>query len=716
MNKAEATPKEAELFSPTVSPAMSGAARQLVWSLQRLAATVGRSFERLQVHDALQNLNVLQTPAAQAKWLCAQLGWQTFRVDGAPDPAQLPFLGHQCLIGWMIVVARNADGSWLVHTPSGAQQLQLAPDVVLLRLHPPPENTVRQRARDVISTVFWQYKPIFLEGALATLLINILALASSFFSMQVYDRVIPTQGFHTLWMLGLGVSFAILFEFVLKLARSRVMEFAVVGIDAQLARDIFQRLLGVRLDQLPPSVGTLAGQLRAYEGIRAFLTASTAYLLIDVPFSLLFVAVIGLLGTPLLLIVPLSFLVASLLTGLILRRQIERATQAGARDSNLKTGLLVEAVEGAETIKAGQGGWRFVARWVAVTTRAIQNDLQVRRLSEVGSYITAAFQQLSYASLVALGAWLVIDGQMTMGALIACAMLSGRALAPVGLLPGLLVQYAHAKAALAGLENVYALQSDNAGVDRPLLPEKLHGHYRFQDVRYSYVNTGRVASKQLALSVVALEIQAGDKVGVLGPVGSGKSTLLRLLSGLYQPDEGRILLDGLELSHISRQRVSEQVGYLQQDHRLFEGSLRENLLIGLPDPGDEALLCAAQKTGLTALIADHPQGLDLPIAEGGKGLSGGQKQLLAFTRLVLTQPRIWLLDEPTAHMDDELERRCLVTLKDSLTPERTAIIVTHKPSILPLLTHLIVVSRHQVLFSGLRDEVLQRLASLPARN
>ena len=715
LNTVTATPSGVGALAQPSGRVNSETARQLVWSLQRLAAAAGRSLDRLQLHQALQNFEPALAPQAQAQWLCEQLGWPVPAAADAPDPAQLPLLAHQATTGWMIVVGRNADGSWLAHAPAGPQQLQLGAEVLLLRLLAPPASITRQRARDMILTAFWRYKPIFLDGALATLLINLVALATSFFSMQVYDRVIPTQGLHTLWMLSLGVGLAIVFEFVLKVVRSRVMEYAVVGLDAQLARDIFQRLLAVRLDQLPPSVGTLAGQLRAYEGIRAFLTASTAYMLIDVPFALLFIAVIGFLATPILLLVPLGFLVASLLTGLFLRREIERSTLAGARDSNLKTGLLVEAVEGAETIKAGQGGWRFVSRWVAVTTRAIQNDLQVRRLSEVGGYLTAAFGQLSYAAMVALGAWLVIDGQMTMGALIACTTLSGRALAPVGMLPGLLVQYAHAKAALAGLEKVYSLEADNAGTSRPLLPEQLHGHYRLQDVRYSYATAGAATGNQLALSVPALDIQAGDKVGVLGPVGSGKSTLLRLLSGLYQPQEGRVVLDGLELSQIARQRVSEQVGYLQQDHRLFEGTLRDNLLIGLPDPGDEALLSAAHKTGLTALIAEHPQGLDLPIAEGGKGLSGGQKQLLAFTRLVLTQPRIWLLDEPTAHMDDDLERRCLATLKDSLTPDRTAIIVTHKPSILPLVTHLIVVSQHRVLFSGLRDDVLQRLKSLPAR-
>ena len=700
----------------SANPGISAVARQLVWAVQRVAASRGRSLDRLQLHQALLNLDTTRSPAIQVQTLCDQLGWPQAVAMAAPDPARLPVLVHDASAGWSLVVAQNADGSWLAHAPSGQNNLSASPDndLACIRLNPPPASTASQRARDMIAKAFWQYKSIVLDGALATLLINLVALATSFFSMQVYDRVIPTQGLHTLWILSFGVGLAIVFEFTLKVVRSRVMEYAVVGLDAQLSRDIFQQLLAVRLDQLPPSVGTLAGQLRAYEGIRAFLTASTAYLLIDVPFSLLFVLIIGLLASPVLLLVPLVFLIASLLTGLFLRRTIVRSAQAGAREGNLKTGLLVEAVEGAETIKAGQGGWRFLSRWMDVTARAIQNDLKVRQLSEIGGYVTATFQQLSYAALVALGAWLVIDGQMTMGALIACTVLSGRALSPVGMLPGLLVQYAHAKAALDGLEKVYALEGDNAGIERPLLPEQLQGHFRLEDVSYSYravTHTG--AGSQLALSISKLEIQAGDKVGVLGPVGSGKSTLLRLLSGLYQPQEGRILLDGLELSHISRQRVSEQVGYLQQDHRLFEGTLRDNLLIGLPDPGDEALWLAARQTGLMALIADHPKGLELPITEGGKGLSGGQKQLVAFTRLILTQPRIWLLDEPTASMDDELERRCLVALKDSLTPERTAIIVTHKPSILPLVTHLIVVSQHRVMLSGPRDEVLQRLRALP---
>lgn len=704
------------LEARTVDAAAANAtARQLAWVLQRIASAAGRPLDRLLLHSALEQPNPAHNPQQQLHSMCEILGLLTDKVHSAPDPARLPLIAHTPTRGWCLVVALNADGTWLAHTPSGPMNVCVNPDDPLTCFHvtiPVTEN--KDRAKDQILKAFWQHRAYLLDGVIATLLINLISLAASFFSMQVYDRVIPTQGVQTLLVLSIGVCIAIVFELVLKLVRARVMDYVAVGMDARLSRNIFQRLLAVRLDQLPQSLGSLAGQIRSYEGIRALLTASTAYLLIDVPFSLIFIVLIGVLATPTLLLVPLFFLTTSLTTGLLLRKQIEKSALVTLQEGNFRTGLIVEAVEGAETIKSGQGGWRFLSRWVNATANAIQSEMRLRHLSEAGSYLTATFQQLSYAVLVALGAWLVIDGQITQGALIACTILAGRALSPVGLLPGLLAQYAHAKAALIGLERIYSLEADNSGIEKPLMPDSLRGHYELKSVVYSYpACAGFSNGSQPALSVAELRIRAGDKVGVLGPVGAGKSTLLRLLSGMYVPQEGRILLDGLELSHIARPRVTEQVGYLQQDHRLFEGTLRDNLLIGLPDPGDDALITAARRTGLMSLISDHPSGLELRISEGGKGLSGGQRQLVAFTRLILTQPKIWLLDEPTAHMDDELERRCLAVLQESLSAERTAVIVTHKPSILPLLTHVVLVSQHRVLMVGTRDEVLSRLKALP---
>jgi ATP-binding cassette, subfamily C, bacterial LapB len=687
--------------------------QQLGWALQRLAGLAGRSIDRLQLHQALLRTELHSDCARQLSGLCQDLDWPRAQALAALDPARLPVLAYSANQGWLVLVARAADGQWQADSASGEQLLRLddvhtGQDQQGWRIALAPASVAVPRAWLMIRSAFWGHKRTLMEGALASVLINLVTLATSLFSMQVYDRVIPTQGYATLQVLSLGVLLAIAFELVLKYARSRVLEHAVVHLDSTLSRDVFQRLLNVRLDQLPQSVGSLAGQLRAYEGIRALLTASTAYLLVDIPFALMFIAVMVVLGSVYVGLVPLVFLLVSLLTGLALRRGINAAAQQGARAANQKTGLLVEAVEGAETIKSGYGDWRFLSRWINLSQQSIRYDLRIRHLSESGGFLTAAFQQLSYAGLIAIGAWQVMEGNVTMGGLIACSILSGRALSPAGMLPALMVQYAHAKAALDGLERVYALESDNAQIARPLLPVQIQGHYRFESVRYAY-QSGSLSASRTALQIDALQIRAGEKIAVLGPIGSGKSTLLRLLSGLYQPRAGRILLDDLELSHIARQRLSEQVGYLQQEHRLFQGSLRDNVLIGLPDPGDDALMQAARATGLVQLLREQPLGWELPISEGGKGLSGGQRQLVALTRLLLSQPRVWLLDEPTASMDPDTERHCIGLLQQQIAASHTLVVVTHKSTLLPLVDRVIVMAQQRILLDGPRDQVLQQL-------
>jgi ATP-binding cassette subfamily C protein LapB len=375
----------------------------------------------------------------------------------------------------------------------------------------------------------------------------------------------------------------------------------------------------------------------------------------------------------------------------------------GAAMSNMKTGLLVEAVEGIETIKAGSGGWKFLSRWINYNKMTIQGDLRMRNATESVAYLSAMLQQVSYAGLVVAGSILVMQGQMTMGALIACSILSGRILAPIMALPGLLVQHSHASAAMEGLERLYTLQSDNHGIAHPLVPTQMKGHYQLTHVQFSYGQNPPV------IALPKLEIRPGERIAIVGPIGAGKSTLLRMLSGMYQPQKGSIHIDGLELGHISRQLLSQKIGYLQQDHRLFQGSLRENLLIGLPDPGDEVLFAAMTRTGMDRIVGGHPKGLERPIMEGGKGLSNGQKQLVAFTRLILCKPEILLLDEPTATMDDMQERQCMAVLAEEANAGKTMVIVTHKPGTLALVNRIIVVAGSAIVMDGPRDAVLQQL-------
>jgi ATP-binding cassette subfamily C protein LapB len=376
----------------------------------------------------------------------------------------------------------------------------------------------------------------------------------------------------------------------------------------------------------------------------------------------------------------------------------------------MKTGLLVEAVEGVETIKAGSGGWKFLSRWIKVNSKTIESDLEMRNVNDHVGYLSAMIHQVSYAGLVIVGSLVVMQGQMTMGALIACSILSGRILSPILSIPSLIVQYAHAQAALKGLESLYKLKTDTHGIHRPLVPNLIQGNFSLIGAKFSY------GQNPPALIISQLNIQQGERIAILGPIGAGKSTLLRLLSGLYVPQEGQILLDGLDLSHISRQVLSQKIGYLQQDHRLFQGTLRENLLIGMPDPGDAALTKAMQRTGMLDFVSAHPKGLERPIMEGGKGLSGGQRQLVAFTRLILCEPDILLLDEPTATMDDEQERRCIKTLNEQASVGKTLVIVTHKPSILPLVTRIIIIAGNSIVMDGPRDSILKQLSQRHAAN
>jgi ATP-binding cassette subfamily C protein LapB len=520
--------------------------------------------------------------------------------------------------------------------------------------------------------------------------------------------VIPTKGEYTLVVLSIGVTISILLELAMKFARSHIMDHVAIGIDNRLSPAIFQRLLNLRVDQLPGSVGSLVSQLRGYEQVRGFYTASTLFAFIDLPMGIVFLIIMSLIASPIVATVPLVMGCMALAVGVLGRRRIMRLAAQGAQLSNMKTGLLVEAVEGVETIKAGSGGWKFLSRWTRINATTIQNDMKLKSANESTHYFAGAIQQIGYTGVIVVGSLLVMHGDMTTGSLIACSILSGRVISPILTLPGIMVQYAHARAALDGLNKLYELKTDNHGVERVLIPERLHGNFRLDGVKFSYLDNPP------ALLAPGLELRAGERVGILGPIGSGKSTLLRLLSGLYAPTEGRVLIDGLDISHISREVINRQMGYLQQEHRLFQGTLRENLLIGMPDPGDEAFRRAMQRTGMDQFVQSHPKGLDRLIMEGGKGLSGGQRQLLAFTRLVLADPPILLLDEPTANMDQEQEKRCLDVLTQEAKSGKTIIVVTHKPTLLPLVNRLMVVNGNRIILDGPRDEVLAKFTARPS--
>lgn len=397
---------------------------------------------------------------------------------------------------------------------------------------------------------------VFLECAVATITLNLVALATSFYSMQVYDRVVPTGGYATLWVLTIGVAIAMFVELVMRQVRGRMLDRACKAIDEELSGVFFGHALAIRMDRRPRTVGTFAAQIRHFEMVRNFMTSTTLYVFADAPFALLFVGVIGFIAGPVAL-VPLAFIPLAVLVGVMFKRRLARLTEVHMEESNRKNGLLIEAVDGIESIKAAGADWKMLDRWQQLTRTLARDEMAIRDLTSLSSNLTQTLQQLCYVALVAAGAFAIGAGHLTVGGLIACTIISGRALSPIGQVVGLFVQWQQASTALRGLDAIMALPADAAIGERRTVPDACHGRLAVDGAAFSY------GPDQVSLQVGALQFAPGDRVAVLGAVGSGKSTLIKLLSGLYRPSSGRVLLDGMDMAHLAPDFVREHVGYLE---------------------------------------------------------------------------------------------------------------------------------------------------------
>lgn len=560
----------------------------------------------------------------------------------------------------------------------------------------------RRTARQWFRHAIFKRWRTFVEGAITTMTVNVIALGSSFYSMQVYDRVVPTQGFSTLWVLTVGVLMAILLELVMRQVRNRLVESACKAIDEELSGVFFGHALAIRMDQRPRTVGTFAAQIRHFEMVRNFMTSSTLFIFADAPFALMFVVVIAILAGPV-AVVPLIFIPISIVAGLGFRSRLAKLTEVHMQESNRKSGLLIEAIDGIESIKAAGAEWKMLDRWRALTHLLGRDEMAIKNITNLSSNLTQTLQQLSYVGLIAAGVFAINKGDLTVGGLIACTIISGRALSPIAQISGLLVQWQQAQTALRGLDGIMAMQPDSQPGERRMVPGLCSGNLNVQKLKFGY------GPDAPALTLDDLRISAGERVAVLGAVGSGKTSLIKVLSGLYKPAEGRILLDSIDMNNLAPEFVREHIGYLPQDVRLFQGTLRENLALGLPSPTDEQIMQAARMTGLDRLLSSHPKGLGIEISEGGRGLSGGQRQLVGLTRLVLAQPRIMLLDEPTASMDPQLEEHVAERVFGTRPQDTTLVVVTHKPAMLRHFSRIIILDKGKVVADGPRDEVLRRI-------
>ena len=556
--------------------------------------------------------------------------------------------------------------------------------------------------------VIWRFKGYYYQVILATFIINFLALVSSLYVMNVYDRVIPNQAYETLWVLSIGVMLAILFEFLAKMIRGHLTDIAGKKADLIISSAIFRRMMALRLANRPTSAGSYANNLREFESVREFMTSASLLVLVDLPFLLLFITVIFIVGGKL-AIVPAIIIPIVIIVGFIVQRPLSRYINESMKESSQRQGLAVEALEGIETLKTNNAtGWAQ-ERWDAYTAKTSASSIKVKDTANFMINFSVAMQQLNTVFLVLFGTYLIHNEntaeRITMGALIAAVILSGRALSPLAQVAGLATRFQQAKLALEGLNNIIERPIERVPERKYISPSNIQGNITFENTCFQYQEDGKPA-----VSNLNLQIRAGEKIGILGRIGSGKSTMLKLASGLYDGSTGNVMLDNIDMRQIDPNFLRSQILLLSQSPRLFLGTLRENMDLARSDgySSDQELLEALQRFGLDKIIRSHPKGLDMPLGEDGLGLSGGQKQIIALARMTLRNPRIVLLDEPTTGLDQATERMSLQAISQ-WAQDKTLLVVTHRPQVLQIVNRIIVMDEGKVVMDGPRDLVLQRL-------
>lgn len=537
---------------------------------------------------------------------------------------------------------------------------------------------------------------------IASLVANLLAMAGVLFSMQVYDRVIPAESLPTLYVLFAGVLLAVLFDFTLRIMRLRITDLLGKRADLRVSDLVYGHALRLRNSVRPRSTGSFIAQLRELEQVRDMITSSTATALADLPFFFLFLLVFWLIAGPLVAI-PLVALVFMLLPGLLYQRKLARLANANMRESALRNAMLVESIQGMDDIKALQAEQRFQEQWNRFNATTADTGLQLRSLTNGLVTWTQSVQGAVFAFVIVFGAPMVIAGDLTTGSLVAASMLASRMMAPMAQLNHVLTRWQQAKVALKGLNHLMQLPVDHPENSKRVHMPVIRGDFYIKDSTLRYDPMAPVA-----LHIKELRIRPGERIAVLGRNGAGKSTLLQALGGAMDLATGELSIDGIAMSHIDPADLRRDVGLLQQHARLFHGTLRDNLILGAGRASDQELLAALSISGALEFIRHLPKGLDHLILEGGLGLSGGQRQSLLLSRLLLRQPQVLLLDEPTASLDDVTEKRLLDDLL-LWCEGRTLVMATHRLSVLQRVERIIVVDNGHIVIDAPREVALAQL-------
>ena len=564
-----------------------------------------------------------------------------------------------------------------------------------------------RHGRDWFWSVLRFYMPIYRHVALASIVVNTIAVASSLFVMNVYDRVIPNNAYETLWVLAAGVTLAYLFDFILRSLRSHFVDLAGRNADVVLSSRLIDKVLSMRMDAKPESTGALVNNLREFESLREFFSSTTFLACIDIPFLVLFFLLLAFIGGPLVFL-PLAAMPLLLGVGVYLQMAARRSAEKSYRHSMQKNALLVEMVNGLETVKGCMAESRMQKLWEAVAGISAQSSNEARKYSTRAVSFATFVTQLVTVGMVIWGVYRIGAGEMSMGGLIGCNILVGRIMAPLLQLASLLTRLQNSRVSLKALDTLMALPSENQDQAACMDFGTLSCEFVMDNVSFSYPG-----AQTPALDHVSLRIRPGEKVGVIGKMGSGKSTLGKLLIGLYQPKEGSVSFGGVEIGQLATADLRSRVGFLPQEVILFYGTVRDNIALGDPTINDHLILRASAISGVADFVRKHPSGYGAQVGEQGRNLSGGQRQAVGLARALVRDPDVLILDEPTSNMDVDSERIVQQRLAP-ITKDKTLILITHRLSMLRIVNRLIVMDGGKILLDGPRDEVLKKLQGAQA--
>ncbi len=633
------------------------------------------------------------------------------KISNLVLPAVLLLKNHKTCI----LIAKNEDQYTIVlpETDNGEKTIPLAElneeylgSAFFIQINHKFDSRTNDSATPKVKHWFWDviYKswPIYIEVLVASLLINLFALASPLFVMNVYDRVVPNHALETLWVLAIGVTIVYTFDFIMKSLRGYFIDAAGKRSDIILSATIFEKVLGIKMESRPPSVGAFANNLQEFESFRDFLTSATLTTLIDLPFLFIFLAVIYMLGGDLALI-PLVVLPLAIIGGIAVQKPLKNTINELFKFSAQKGATLVESLTNLDSIKSNGAEGQMQRLWEQNIGQIARLGLKSRLFSSLAVNFTAFLQQMASVAVVVYGVYKISEGDLTTGGLIACTILTGRALAPVAQVASLLTRYHSARASLDSLNRMMALPVEREAGKKFLHRPTFKGAIEFKNISFSYPD-----QPIKALDNISFKINAGERIGFIGRIGSGKSTIEKLMMGLYEAKEGSILIDGTDIRQIDPSDLRRQIGYVPQDISLMFGSVKDNITLGSRFADDASILRAAEITGVTNFVNRHPAGFDLPVGERGSSLSGGQRQSIAVARALLLSPPIFIMDEPSNSMDNSTEETFKQRFSSELKSE-TLILVTHRASLLTLVDRLIVMDGSKIVADGPKATVLDAL-------